>query len=273
VAAKRALIQPEHAQISLSRQCELLNLSRSSWYDEAGRETPENEALMQLIDQQFTQTPFYGVRRMTAWLNQQGHHVNHKRVRRLMKQMGLVAVYPKPKLSLPGDNARRFPYLLKDYDITAPNQVWSTDITYIRLSQGFVYLVAIIDWFSRYVLAWQLSNTMDVQFCLDALEQALRQGKPVIFNSDQGAQFTSLAFTQRLEQAGIQISHDGKGRAYDNIFVERLWRSVKYEEVYLKSYNSVTEAIQGLDQYFQFYNHRRLHQSLNYRPPVTIHFG
>jgi putative transposase len=273
VAAKRALIQPDYAQISLSRQCELLNLNRSSWYYAAARESPENEALMQLIDQQFTQTPFYGVRRMTAWLNQQGHHVNHKRVRRLVKQMGLVAVYPKPKLSLPGDNARRFPYLLKDYDITAPNQVWSTDITYIRLSQGFVYLVAIIDWFSRYVLAWQLSNTMDVQFCLDALEEALTQAQPVIFNSDQGAQFTSLAFTQRLEQAGIQISHDGKGRAYDNIFVERLWRSVKYEEVYLKSYNSVADARQGLAQYFQFYNHHRLHQSLNYHPPVTIHFS
>jgi putative transposase len=168
---------------------------------------------MRLIDQQFTQTPFYGVRRMTAWLKQQGYPVNPKRVRRLMRKMGLVAVYPKPKLSLPGDNARRFPYLLKDYAITAPNQVWSTDITYIRLSQGFVYLVAIIDWFSRYVLAWQLSNTMDVEFCLEALEQGLSSGQPIIFNSDQGAQFTSLAFTQRLERAGIQISHDGKGRA------------------------------------------------------------
>jgi putative transposase len=273
VGVKRALIQPDHGQISLSRQCELLSLNRSSWYYEAARESPENEALMQLIDQHFTQTPFYGVRRMTAWLNQQGHLVNHKRVRRLMKQMGLVAVYPKPKLSLPGDNARRFPYLLNDYAITAPNQVWSTDITYIRLSQGFVYLVAMIDWFSRYVLAWRLSNTMDVQFCLDALEQALSLAKPIIFNSDQGAQFTSLAFTQRLEQDGIQISHDGKGRAYDNIFVERLWRSVKYEEVYLKSYNSVADARQGLDQYFQFYNHQRLHQSLNYHPPVTIHFS
>jgi putative transposase len=273
VAAKRAVIEPAHPQISLSRQCELIGLNRSSWYYEAARETPEHEVLMRLIDQQFTQTPFYGVRRMTAWLKQAGHPVNHKRVRRLMKQMGLVAVYPKPKLSLPGDNPRRYPYLLKDYAITAPNQVWSTDITYIRLSQGFIYLVAIMDWFSRYVLAWQISNTMDVQFCLDALEQALERGQPLIFNSDQGAQFTSLVFTQRLEQAGIQVSHDGKGRAYDNIFVERLWRTVKYEEVYLKSYNSVTEAIQNLDLYFQFYNQERLHQSLNYHPPAMIHFG
>ncbi|OUC16268.1 MAG: transposase [Alkalinema sp. CACIAM 70d] len=227
---------------------------------------------MQLIDQQFTQTPFYGVRRMTAWLRQQGYAVNPKRVRRLMKKMGLVAVYPKPKLSLPGEQARRFPYLLNEYSITAPNQVWSTDITYIRLSQGFVYLVAIMDWFSRYVLAWQLSNTLDVQFCLEALDQALSQGKPVIFNSDQGAQFTSLAFTQRLEQAAVQISHDGKGRAYDNIFVERLWRSVKYEEVYLKSYNSVAEAFEGIEQYFHFYNHERLHQSLNYCSPAMNPF-
>lgn len=273
MGAKRGLIDPGHPQISQRRQCELLELSRSSWYYQAACETPENEALMQLIDQQFTATPFYGVRRMTAWLRQQGYPVNPKRVRRLMRQMGLVAIYPKPKLSQPGDYPQRFPYLLKDYAITAPNQVWSTDITYIRLSQGFVYLVAIIDWFSRYVLAWRLSNTMDVQFCLDALERALDDGTPVIFNSDQGAQFTSLAFTQRLTQAGIQISHDGKGRAYDNIFVERLWRSVKYEEVYLKSYNSIPEAMQGLEQYFRFYNHQRLHQSLNYRPPATIHFS
>jgi putative transposase len=273
VAAKRALIQPGHAAISLQRQCELVGLNRSSWYYQAARESPENERLMALMDAQFTKTPFYGVRRMTAWLRLQGETVNAKRVRRLLRKMGLMAVYPKPKLSLPGDNPRRFPYLLKDYPITAPNQVWSTDITYIRLSQGFIYLVAIIDWFSRYVIAWQISNSMDVQFCLDTLEAALKTGKPVIFNSDQGSQFTSLVFTQRLEQAGIQISHDGKGRAYDNIFVERLWRSVKYEEVYLKSYTSVSDAIQHLDAYFKFYNEERLHQSLNYRPPFVIHFS
>jgi putative transposase len=272
VAAKRDLIVPGHPDISLQRQCELVGLNRSSWYYQAARDSPENERLMRLLDQQFTQTPFYGVRRMTAWLRSQGEIVNPKRVRRLLRKMGLMAIYPKPKLSLPGDNPRRFPYLLKDYAITAPNQVWSTDITYIRLSQGFIYLVAIIDWFSRYVLAWQVSNTMDVQFCLDTLETALQTGQPHIFNSDQGSQFTSQVFTQRLEQAGIQISQDGKGRAYDNIFVERLWRSVKYEEVYSKAYASVTEAIQNLDAYFQFYNHQRLHQSLDYQTPSLIHF-
>jgi putative transposase len=272
VAAKRALIEPKHPSISIHRQCDLIGLNRSSWYYQAAQETPENERLMQLIDQQFTKTPFYGVRRMTAWLRLQGNAVNPKRVRRLMRKMGLVAIYPKPNLSRPGDNPRRFPYLLKDYAITAPNQVWSTDITYIPLSQGFIYLVAIMDWFSRYVLAWQISNTMDVQFCLDTLENALTIGQPKIFNSDQGAQFTSNVFTQRLERSGIEISHDGKGRAYDNIFVERLWRSVKYEEVYIKSYTSVPEAIASLDKYFHFYNQERLHQSLNYVPPSVIHF-
>ncbi|WP_405127643.1 IS3 family transposase [Romeriopsis navalis] len=272
VVAKRLLIDRDHPDLSLQRQCELIGLNRSSWYYQAARESPENERLMALIDQQFTDTPFYGVRRMTAWLRTQGEPVNPKRVRRLMRKMGLMAIYPKPKLSLPGDTPRRFPYLLNDYAITQPNQVWSTDITYIRLSQGFIYLVAIIDWFSRYVLDWQVSNTMDVQFCLDNLDNALQTGQPHIFNSDQGAQFTSLAFTQRLEQAGIGISHDGKGRAYDNIFVERPWRSVKYEEVYIKSYTSVPEAIQNLNAYFQFYNQERLHQSLDYRPPALIHF-
>jgi putative transposase len=228
---------------------------------------------MRQIDEQFTRTPFYGVRRMTAYLNTQGEGVNPKRVRRLMRTMGLEAIYPKPRLSLSGDNPRRYPYLLKGRTLSAPNQVWSTDITYIRLAQGFIYLVAVMDWFSRYVLAWEVSNTMDVHFCLEALEGSLRFGKPEIFNSDQGAQFTSHVFTQRLEEQGISISQDGKGRAYDNIFIERLWRSVKYEEVYLKSYASVADAISSLNAYFKFYNNQRLHQSLNYRSPVSIHFG
>lgn len=210
---------------------------------------------------------------MTAYLNTQGEGVNPKRVRRLMRTMGLEAIYPKPRLSLPGDNPRRYPYLLKGRTLSAPNQVWSTDITYIRLAQGFIYLVAVMDWFSRYVLAWEVSNTMDVHFCLEALEGSLRFGKPEIFNSDQGAQFTSHVFTQRLEEQGISISQDGKGRAYDNIFIERLWRSVKYEEVYLKSYASVADAISSLNAYFKFYNNQRLHQSLNYRSPASIHFG
>ncbi len=224
---------------------------------------------MNLIDAQYTATPFYGIRRMTAWLATQGEPVNHKRVARLMRVMGIEAIYAKPRTSLPGDNVRRYPYLLKGMKIDEPNQVWSTDITYLRLPQGFVYLVAILDWYSRYVLAWRVSNTMDVSFCLEALESALDVGKPQIFNSaevcrgkispatflDQGAQFTSVAFTNHLEKAGIAISQDGKGRAFDNIFIERLWRSVKYEEVYLKEYYNVSVALRSLSDYFDFYNH------------------
>jgi putative transposase len=210
---------------------------------------------------------------MTAYLNSQGEEVNHKRVRRLMREMGLEAIYPKPKLSIAGDNVRRYPYLLRERQITAPNQVWSTDITYIPMPKGHLYLIAVIDWYSRYVVAWELSNTMEVEFCLSALEAALAQNTPEIFNSDQGSQFTSMAFTTRLEQQGIAISHDGRGRALDNIFVERLWRSVKYEEVYPKGYSTVTEAMDGLTKYFRFYNHERLHQSLGYKTPDQVHFG
>lgn len=228
---------------------------------------------MALIDAQYTATPFYGIRRMTAWLRGQGKVVNHKRVARLMRQMGIEAIYARPKTSTPADNVRRYRYLLKGLSPDAPNQVWSTDITYIRMPQGFVYLVAILDWFSRYVLAWQVSNTMDVSFCLATLERALSLGKPRIFNSDQGAQFTSVAFTSCLERADIAISQDGKGRAFDNIFVERLWRSVKYEEVYLKSYSSVDDAVANLAAYFDFYNHQRLHQALSYQTPVAVHFS
>jgi putative transposase len=210
---------------------------------------------------------------MTAYLNSQGEEVNHKRVRRLMREMGLEAIYPKPKLSVAGNNIRRYPYLLREWQITAPNQVWSTDITYIPMPKGHLYLIAVIDWYSRYVVSWELSNTMEVEFCLRALEAALAQSTPEIFNSDQGSQFTSLAFTSRLEKQGIAISHDGRGRALDNIFVERLWRSVKYEEVYPKGYSTVTEAMDGLTKYFRFYNHERLLQSLGYKTPDQVHFG
>ena len=227
---------------------------------------------MNLIDQQYTATPFYGIRRMTAWLRTQGEMVNHKRVARLMRMMGIEAIYPRPRTTLPAERAHRYPYLLKGLAINAPNMVWSTDITYIRLAGGFVYLVAIIDWFSRYVLSWHLSNTMDVYFCLVALERALAVGQPQIFNSDQGSQFTSEAFTSYLESRNIRISHDGKGRAFDNIFVERLWRSVKYEEVYLKDYQTVAMAIESLGKYFELYNHERLHQALNYQVPASIYF-
>ena len=210
---------------------------------------------------------------MTACLRAQGHEVNHKRIGRLMRQMGLEAIYPKPNLSKKENVSIKYPYLLKGLIIQRPNHVWSTDITYIRLRQGFVYLVAVMDWFSRYVLSWEVSNSLDTFFCLAALEKALQKGIPEILNSDQGSQFTSEAFTTCLEASGIRISWDGHGRALDNIFVERLWRSVKQEEVYMKDYANVSEAITGLDSYFRFYNMKRPHQSLRYRTPEQIFFG
>ena len=226
---------------------------------------------MRLLDEQYTRTPFYGVERMTAWLRAQGYEINPKRVRRLLRAMGLEAVYPKPRLSEAQTGHRIYPYLLRDVEIDRVNEVWSTDITYVRLRQGFVYLVAIMDWYSRYVLAWEVSVSLEGSFCVSALDRALRQGQPDIFNSDQGSQFTSEVFTERLRERRIQISMDGRGRALDNIFVERLWRSVKYEEVYLKDYQGVMEAIQGLRAYFEFYNGERLHQSLNYKTPAAVY--
>jgi putative transposase len=208
---------------------------------------------------------------MTQWLRSQGHMVNHKRVERLMGVMGLQAIYPKPKLSRKGDNTRKYPYLLEGLDIQEPDKVWCSDITYIRLRRGFAYLVVIMDWFSRYVLSWEVSNSLDTFFCIAALERALSKRKPEIFNSDRGSQFTSQAFTERLENSGIRISWDGRGRLWDNIFVERLWRSVKYEEVYLNDYENVTEAIHGLGNYFGFYNTERFHQSLGYRTPLQVY--
>jgi putative transposase len=228
---------------------------------------------MRLLDQQYTETPYYGVRRMTAWLRSQGYAVNHKRVARLLRTMGLETIYPKPRLSEPHPAHRVYPYLLRGVPIIRVNQVWSTDITYIRLHNGFIYLVAVMDWFSRYVLSWSVSITMDVGFCLEALEQALEVARPDIFNSDQGAQFTSLDFTGRLTAAGIQISMDGRGRALDNVFVERLWRTVKYEEVYLKDYETPREAMQGLSTFFVHYNERRQHQSLEYQTPASVYFS
>jgi putative transposase len=249
----------------------LLGLARSSWYYTPHGENVENLELMRRMDEQYTQTPFYGIRRMTAWLRQEGYAVNHKRVRRLLRLMGLEALYPKPRLSAPGNGAKRYPYLLRGRAIAAANEVWSTDITYIRMRHGFLYLVAVLDWYSRYVLAWELSNTLDTGFCLAALGAALAHGRPEIFNTDQGAQFTSAAYTSRLEAAGIQISWDGRGRALDNVFVKRLWRSVKYEEVYLKDYQSVADAMCGIDRYFCFYNHQRLHQALGYQTPAQVY--
>jgi len=271
--AKRELIEPAHSQISIARQCDLVGLPRSTYYSHPQGESAENLALMRLLDQQYTDTPDYGVRRMTAWLRSQGYPVNHKRVARLMQTMGIEALYPQPHLSQAHPAHRVYPYLLRGVAITRVNQVWSTDITDIRLHGGLIYLVAVMDWFSRYVLSWAVSITMDVGFCLEALEQALAVARPEIFNTDQGAQFTSLDFTARLVSAGIHISMDGRGRALDKVFVERLWRTVKYEEVYLKDYETPREAIQGLDTFFVRYNERRQHQSLDYRTPAAVYFN
>lgn len=258
--------------ISLRRQCALLGLHRSTFYYTPVTASAFNLQLMRLIDEQYTKTPFYGWPRMTAHLRRLGLPVNHKRVQRLMRTMGLQAIYPKPRTSPAANDHTIYPYLLGAVAIRHANQVWSADITYVRMSKGFMYLVAIIDWWSRYVLAWQLSNTLDVAFCLEALDMALAHGCPEIFNTDQGVQFTSLAFTSRLARAGVAISMDGRGRALDNIFVERLWRTVKYEDIYLHDYTSVPALEAGLERYFRFYNHERPHQSLAYRTPAEVHW-
>ena len=229
---------------------------------------------MRLIDEEFTRRPFYGIRKMKIFLDAElNKAVNWKRIQRLMRKMGLEAIYPKKNLSKPCPWHRKYPYLLRGLAITRPNQVWGTDITYIRLSQGFVYLVAIIDWFSRYVLSWSVSVTLDVGFCLEALDEALRKGRPEIFNSDQGVQFTCEDFTSRLEEEKIRISMDGRGRAMDNVFTERLWRSVKYEDVYLRDYACPPAAMVGLGRYFRFYNDKRYHQALDYRTPAAVYFA
>ena len=236
---KRALIEAEHPTLSLARQCELVGLARSSYYYQPMAESEENLLLMRLLDEQYTRTPFYGIKKMTAWLRTQGYEVNHKRVARLLRQMGLMAVYPSPRLSQPGEQTVRYPYLLRGMSIDRVNQVWSTDITYIRLPRGFLYLVAIIDWFSRYVLAWRTSITLETAFCLEALEQAFERARPDIFNNDQGSQFTSTEFTNRLKAADVRISWDGRGRALDNIFVERVRRCASFS---LLEKSNTTEA-------------------------------
>jgi putative transposase len=252
----------------------LLGLSRSTWYYEPAQESAENLHLMRLIDEQYTRTPFYGWPRMTAYLREdRGLQVNHKRVQRIMQIMGIQAIYPRPRTTVPGTAHHLYPYLLRGVTIDRPDQVWSADITYVPMPHGFMYLVSILDWFSRYVVTWQLSNTLDGLFCLDALQTALAHGRPEVFNTDQGAQFTATPFTQTLEQAGIRISMDGRGRALDNIFVERLWRIVKSENIYLMEYTSVPELKAGLQTYFHFYNHERLHQSLRYHTPASVYLN
>ena len=273
IEQKRQAVEPGYKKIPVVRQCELLGLNRSSLYYTVQGETNYNERLMKLIDEQYVKTPFYGIAKMTEWLRLEGHAVNPKRVRRLMRQMGLEAVYPRRKrgLSVPNTQHKIYPYLLGDVEIIRPDQGWSADITYIRMYRGWLYLVAVMDWFSRYVFSWEISITLESDFCVSALKEALSQGQPDIFNTDQGSQFTSTDFTDTLLKAGVQISMDGKGRVFDNIFIERLWRSVKVEEVYLRDYQTIAEARYYLGRYFAFYNNERLHQALGYRSPAEVY--
>ncbi len=267
------MVDRQHPALSTVRQCALLGISRSCLYYRPRVPSQEDLTVMKEMDQQYLVTPFYGSRRMRVWLNRQGHQVNRKRVRRLMRTMGIAAIYRRPRTSNPAPGHKAYPYLLGGLDVTRPNQVWAADITYIPMDRGFLYLVAIMDWYSRYVVAWRLSNTLDADFCVEALKEALSKGKPEVFNTDQGGQFTSEAFTGLLQHHGVRISMDGKGRYSDNIFIERLWRTVKYEEVYLKAYSGGREAKAGIDAYFRFYNTQRPHQALGYRTPTEVFNG
>jgi putative transposase len=267
------MVDPKHSQLSMRRQCEVLRLHRSTLYYEPAEANAEDLEIMNQIDRQYLQTPFYGSRRMTVVLQELGYEVNRKRVQRLMRLMGLEGLAPGPNTSRPHPEHIMYPYLLRGLMIDRPNQVWSADITYVPLRMGFAYLMALLDWFSRKVLAFRLCNTLDARFCVEALEEALdRYGRPEISNTDQGAQFTSTAYTRVLKRHEVQISMDGKGRCKDNIFVERLWRSVKYEEVYLHAYESMSEAARGIERYFEFYNTVRPHQSLDYQRPNEVYF-
>lgn len=273
IEEKRRLIEREYTGLSIRRQCELVGLTRSNWYYKPAEVSDETLWLMRRVDELFTEYPFYGSRRIREALRREGFGVGREWVQGCMRQMGLRAIYPKGNMSKRHPGHKIYPYLLSSIEIIRPNQVWASDITYLRLRRGFVYLVAIMDWYSRYVLSWRISNAMDVSFCREALEEALGKGHPEIFNSDQGSQFTSNDFTGILLSKEIAISMDGRGRAFDNIFTERLWRSVKYEEVYLKDYEVCRDAREGLEKYFSFYNNRRYHQSLEYKTPYEVHFG
>ena len=266
------MIEPTNPDFSMSRQCRLLGLARSSYYRQLKPESTENLALMKAIDKTHTDHPFFGARQLVRFLGDDGWVVNRKRVRRLMALMGLEAMCPKPNLSKPNQAHKIYPYLLRDVEIIHPNHVWSTDITFIPLVGGYAYLCAVIDWYSRMVLSWTLSNKMDVGFCIETLQAALRRyGPPDVFNADQGSQFTSPDFTRILSDRGIQISMDGKGRCLDNVFCERLWRSVKYEEVYIFGYDSIPIGQSRLAAYFKFYNHRRPHSSLGGLKPAEVY--
>ncbi len=284
------MINPMHRKISVRCQCDLLGLNRSSYYYQPKtvtrkpknttgqmvrpiRETEQNLSIMKRIDEWYMSYPFYGSRNMKTVLNREGYCVNRKRIQRLMRLMGLQAIYPKPCLSIAGKGHKVYPYLLKGFSIDRPNFMWCADITYLRLAHGFVYLVAIMDWHRRFVLSWRLSNTLDTEFCLETLREALENGKPEIFNTDQGCQFTSEDHTGLLKDAGIKISMDGRGRAFDNIMIERFWRSLKYQDIYIKDYQTVMELSAGLDAYFRFYNYERPHQSLEEKTPAMVYFG
>jgi len=262
----RRCIERDHNAFTIARQCELVGLARSTCYYQPTGESAENLALMRAIDEQYLRTPFYGSRKLAEVLG-----INRKHAQRLMRVMGIEAIYPKRRTTWPGAGHKIYPYLLRNMEITRPDQAWASDITYVPLRQGFLYLVAVMDWYSRYVLSWRLSNTLTGSFCLEALEEALSRGQPEIFNTDQGSQFTATAFTSRLESSGVAISMDGRGRAIDNVFIERLWRSVKYEEVYLRDYTDGWRAEDSLSAYFRFYNEERIHQALGYRTPLDIY--
>ena len=268
---RRSCVEPASCGLSIVRQCELLSLPHSTYYYEPAAETAENLELMRRIDEQYLETPFYGSRKMAEELSSAKPPLNRKRVQRLMRIMGISAIYPQKKTSLPGLGQRVYPYLLRNLTVDRPLQVLCSDITYIPLRQGFMYLVAVMDWYSRYVLSWRLSNTLDTDFCLAAVQDAITTfGAPDIFNTDQGAQFTSHEFTSLLLENQIAISMDGRGRALDNVFIERLWRSLKYEDIYLKDYESGADLCYGLERYFDFYDHRRIHQALDYRTPHEV---
>ena len=273
LAQRRELVDRRHRRLSVVRQCQLLGVSRSSLYYRAKGTSQQDLSLMRELDRQYLETPFYGSRRMKACLERQGKPVSRKRVQRLMRVMGLRAIYRRPRTSRPVPEQRVYPYLLREASITRPNQVWAADITYLPMDRGFLYLVAVMDWHSRYVVSWRLSNTLDAGFCAKALTEALGRGRPEVFNTDQGSQFTSREFIRVLEDHSVKISMDGKGRYADNIFVERLWRTVKYEEVFLKAYANATEARRELGEYFRFYNNRRPHQALGYRTPAEVFYG
>jgi len=267
------LIDSNSSQLSIRRQCKLLDVERSAYYYKPLGESALSLQLMHRIDELYTAHPFLGLLKITDLLQKEGYRINSKRIHRLRQKMGLQAIYQKPNLSKKHPEHRIYPYLLRGVEIKHVDQVWSTDITYVRLTGGFVYLVAVIDWYSRYVLSWELSNSLDTSFCLLALEKAMSQSTPSIFNTDQGVQFTSDAFTKKLLENKIRISMDGRGRYLDNIYIERLWRSVKYEDIYLKGYCSMPETYEGLSEYFNFYNNVRPHQSLDYKTPAEVHYG